>query len=166
MSAFILMTAIGLSGHARAETPKAESDFIATIQDARTVFDIQPDKAKKAALVTEMVKRWKTILPAGQLHGWVGQIVDLGRNKAGKLHVAIRIGDNINLMTWEKAITDFGHGTLIGPRSPLYPVLSNMKPGDMVRFDGQYQSFVNLNDRAKVFNTDLIVAFSAIEPAS
>jgi hypothetical protein len=41
-----------------------------------------------------------------------------------------------------------------------------MKPGDMVRFDGKYQSFVNLNERAKVYDTDLIVAFTAIAPGS
>jgi hypothetical protein len=166
LTAFILATTIGLGRPAQAEMPKAESDFIATIQDARTVFDIQTDKARKSALVKEMEKRWTAILPGGRLHGWVGQIVEVGANKAGKLHIAIRIADNVNLMTWEKAITDLGHGTLIGPRSPLYPVLSAMKPGDTVRFDGRYETFVNLNDRAKVFNTDLIVAFSAIAPAS
>jgi hypothetical protein len=161
-----LAITLGLAIQARAEMPKSEVDFIATIQDARTVYEAQETKAKKAALVKEMVKRWKAILPDGKMHDWVGKIVELGKTKGGRIHVAVRIADKINLMTWEKPLIDFRHGTLIGRQSPLYPILSAMKPGDTVRFDGQYQSFVNLNERAKVYDTDLIVAFSAIAPGS
>lgn len=164
--AVILTLALGLAVQARAEMPKSEVDFIATIQDARTVYEAQETKAKKTALVKEMVKRWKAILPEGRMHDWVGKIVELGKTKGGRIHVAIRIADKINLMTWEKPLLDFSHGTLIGQKSPLYPILSAMKPGDEVRFDGKYQNFVNLNERAKVYDTDLIVAFTAIAPAS
>jgi len=146
--------------------PKSELDFVAAIQDARTIYGAQENAAKKTALVKEMVKRWKGILPDGMMHDWVGKIVELGKTKGGRIHFAVRIADKINLMTWEKPFLDFSHGTLIGPKSPLYPVLSGMKPGDMVRFDGKYQNFVNLNERAKVYDTDLIVAFTAIAPAS
>jgi hypothetical protein len=166
ISAALLAAALCLAAQARAEMPKSEVDFIATVQDARTVYGAQETKAKKTALVTEMVKRWKAILPDGMIHDWVGKIVELGHTKGGRIHVAIRIADKINLMTWEKPFLDFSHGTLIGPKSPLYPILSAMKPGDEVKFDGRYQSFVNLNERAKVYDTDLIIAFSAIAPDS
>jgi len=164
LSAFLLAAAF-LAAPARAEMPKSEVDFVATIQDARAVYDAQETAAKKTALVNEMVKRWKAILPDGMMHDWVGKIVELGKTKGGRIHFAVRIADKINLMTWEKPFLDFSHGTLIGPKSPLYPVLSAMKSGDMVRFDGNYQSFVNVNERAKVYDTDLIVAFTAIAPA-
>jgi hypothetical protein len=166
LSAVIVAAALCLGAQARAEVPKSEADFIATITDARLVYEAQGTPAKQSALVKEMVKRWKTILPGGTIQGWTGKIVELGTNNGGRIHLAIRIADRINLMTWKKAFTDFGHGTLISKKSPLYPVLSGMKPGDTVRFDGRYETFVNLNDRAKVFDTDLIVAFSAISPAS
>jgi len=164
--AIVLTVTLGLAVQARAEMPKSEVDFVATIQDARAVYGAQETKAKKAALVKEMVKRWKAILPDGMIHDWVGKIVELGRTKGGRIHLAIRIADKVNLMTWEKPFLDFSHGTLIGPKSPLYPIVSAMKPGDAVRFDGKYQSFVNLNERAKVYDTDLIVTFTAIAPAS
>jgi hypothetical protein len=164
LSAFLVAAAL-LAAPARAEMPKSQLDFVATIQDARTVYGVQETAAKKTALVNEMVMRWKEILPDGMMHDWVGKIVDLGKTKGGRIHLAIRIADKINLMTWEKPLIDFSHGTLIGPKSPLYPVVSAMKPGDMVRFDGKYQNFVNLNERAKVYDTDLIVAFTAIAPA-
>jgi hypothetical protein len=162
----VLLAALCLAAQARAEVPKSEADFIATITDARTVYDAQPTSAKKTALVKEMVKRWKTILPDGMIQGWTGKIVELGTNNGGRIHLAIRIADQINLMTWKKAFTDLGHGTLISKKSPLYAVLSGLKPGDTVRFDGRYQTFVNVDERSKVFATDLIVAFSAIAPAS
>jgi hypothetical protein len=165
LSAFVL-TAAFLAGPARAEMPKSELDFVAAIQDARTVYGAQETAAKKTALVKEMVKRWKAILPDGMMHEWVGRIVELGKTKGGRIHFAVRIADKINLMTWEKPLIDFSHGTLIGPKSPLYPVLLGMKPGDMVRFDGKYQNFVNLNERAKIYDTDLIVAFTSIAPES
>lgn len=164
--AVVATVIFGLAAPARAEMPKSEVDFIATIQDARTVYGAQETKAKKTALVKEMVKRWKAILPDGAMQGWVGKIVELGKTKGGRIHVAIRIADRINLMTWEKPFLDFSHGTLISQKSPLYSILSAMKPGDEVRFDGKYQNFVNLNERAKVYDTDLIVAFTAIVPAS
>ena len=164
--AVVLTLTLGLAVQARAEMPKSEVDFVATIQDARAVYGAQETKAKKTALVKEMVKRWKTIIPNGMIHDWIGKIVELGHTKGGRIHVAIRIADNINLMTWEKPLIDFSHGTLIGAKSPLYPILSGMKQGDVVRFDGKYQSFVNLNERSKVYDTDLIVAFSAISPGS
>jgi hypothetical protein len=161
-----IVAALSLAAQARAEVPKSEADFIATITDARTVYEAQGTPAKKNALVKEMVRRWKSILPGGAIRGWTGKIVELGANNGGRLYLAIRIADRVNLMTWKKAFTDLGHGTLISKKSPLYPVLQGMKPGDTVRFDGRYETFVNLNDRAKVFDTDLIVAFSAIAPAS
>ncbi|HEX4507961.1 MAG TPA: hypothetical protein VH722_19700 [Alphaproteobacteria bacterium] len=164
--AVMLTLTLGVAVQARAEMPKSEADFIATIQDARTVYGAQETKAKKTALVKEMVKRWKAILPDSMIHDWVGKIVELGQTKGGRIHLAIRIGDKINLMTWEKPFLDFSHGTLIGQKSPLYPVVSAMKPGEMVRFDGKYQNFVNLNERAKVYDTDLIVAFTALSPGS
>ena len=162
----VLAATLCLAAQARAEVPKSEADFIATITDARTVYELQGTPAKKTALVKEMIKRWKSILPGGMIQGWTGKIVELGKTKGGRIHFAVRIADKINLMTWEKPLIDFSHGTLIGEKSPLYPVLSAMKPGDAVRFDGKYQNFVNLNERAKVFDTDLIVMFSAIAPAS
>jgi hypothetical protein len=160
----VMAAALCLAAQARAEVPKSEADFIATITDARTVYEIQGTPAKKTALVKEMVRRWKSILPGGAIQGWTGKIVELNANKGGRLYLAIRIADRVNLMTWRTAFTDLGHGTLISPKSPLYGVLSGMKPGDTVRFDGKYQTFVNLNERAKVFDTDLIVMFSAIAP--
>jgi hypothetical protein len=162
----VTAAAFCLAVQARAEVPKSEADFIATITDARTVYEIQGTPAKKTALVKEMIKRWKTILPDGMIQGWTGKIVELGTNNGGRIHLAIRIADQINLMTWKKAFTDLGHGTLISKKSPLYAVLSGLKPGDTVRFDGRYQTFVNVDERSKVFATDLIVAFSAIAPAS
>jgi hypothetical protein len=162
----VTAAALCLGAQARAELPKSEADFIATITDARTVYEAQGTAEKKTALVKEMVRRWKAILPDGMIHDWTGKIVDLGKTKGGRIHFAVRIADKINLMTWEKPLIDFSHGTLIGQKSPLYPILSAMKPGDVIRFDGKYQSFVNLNERAKLFDTDLIVAFSAISPTS
>jgi hypothetical protein len=166
LSLAIITAALCLGAQAHAEMPKAEVDFVASIDDARTVYDAQPTPAKKSALVKEMVRRWKTILPGGMIQGWTGKIVELGTNNGGRIHLAIRIADEINLMTWKKAFTDLGHGTLISKKSPLYAVLSGLKPGDTVRFDGRYQTFVNVDERSKVFATDLIVAFSAIAPAS
>src|ERR1700761_9660408 len=154
----LLMAAAFFAAPASAEMPKSEVDFVATIQDARAVYGTQETSAKKTALVKEMAKRWKAILPDGMMHDWVGKIVELGKTKGGRIHFAVRIADKINLMTWEKPLIDFRHGTLIGPKSELYPILSAMKRGDQVRFDAKYQSFVNLNERAKVYDTDLIVA--------
>jgi hypothetical protein len=173
----VTAAALCLAAQARADMPKSEVDFIASINEARTIYEAQETPAKKTALVKEMIKRWKSILPDGIIQGWTGKIVELGTNyelgntdklraNAGKVHLAIRIADRVNLMTWRNAILDLGHGTLISPKSPLYAVLSGLKPGDTVRFDGKYQSFVNLNERAKLFDTDLIVAFSDIAPAS
>jgi hypothetical protein len=166
LPAALLAAAFCFTAQARAEMPKSEIDFIATINDARTVYEAQETPAKKTALVKEMVRRWKSILPSGMIEGWTGRIVQLGKTKGGRIHFAVRIADKINLMTWEKPLIDFSHGTLIGLKSPLYPILSAMKPGDAIRFDGKYQNFVNVNERAKVFDTDLIVMFSAIAPAS
>jgi len=165
LSAFFLAAAF-LGAPARAEMPKSEVDFVATIQDARAVYDAQPDRARKSALVKEMVKRWQTILPGGLIHDWTGTIVELGKNKGGRFYLAVKIADRLHVMTWRTAFTDLSHGTLIGPKSPLFAALSGMKLGDTVRFDGKYQSFVNVNERAKVYDTDLIVAFTAIAPAS
>jgi hypothetical protein len=164
--AVVLTVTLGLGLQARAQMPKSEIDFIATIQDTRTVYEAQETKAKKTALVKEMVKRWKAILPDGMIHDWTGTIVELGKNKGGRFYLAVKIADRLHVMTWRTAFTDLGHGTLIGQKSPLYAVLSGLKLGDTIRFDGKYQNFVNLNERAKVYNTDLIVAFTSIAPAS
>lgn len=74
----------------------------------------------------------------GQAKGWIGVIKTIGANNEGKAHVSISLNHDLQLKTWNNAVSDTFDNTLIPINSPLYNTLLSMKPGQKVKFSGHF----------------------------
>ncbi|MBX8814550.1 hypothetical protein HBA91_18190, partial [Ochrobactrum sp. MR34] len=69
---------------------------------------------------------------------WYGVIEKVTTNSDGHGVVSLKIAPNIIIKTWNNALSDIGHGTLIKKDTPLYSGASTLKPGDKVKFTGKF----------------------------
>ena len=77
--------------------------------------------------------------PVVEVAKWVGIVDEVETTLGGDSGVLdIEIADDINLTTWNNAVSDAGDGTLIDPDSDVYAALSDLEEGDEVTFSGQF----------------------------
>ncbi|MEI3806637.1 hypothetical protein V6R85_19135 [Agrobacterium sp. CCNWLW32] len=119
--------------------PQQQASFIAAISDYKTRFDAAGNELQQSVLRDE---RRMAIVKAvgGQLHadGWSGTLRKLETNGDGNAVVVVRVAPNIDLATWNNAISDVLHSTLIEKGTPLYAALVNMSVGDKVKVSGNF----------------------------
>jgi len=124
---------------AAAPLPEQQASFIAAISDYKKRFDSAGNELQQSVLRDE---RRMAILKAvgGQLRadGWSGTLRKLETNSDGNAVVTVRIAPNIDLATWNNAISDVLHSTLIDKGTPLYASLVNMSAGDKVKVSGNF----------------------------
>jgi ribosomal protein L21E len=162
----IVVIAALIGGTASAQhLPKTESAFLLAIGNARATYDAQPDALKKSKVLAGMVDAWKEAMPDARFHGWTGTIAEIGTNADGKTHLAIKLSSMVTILTWNDAQSDSIAHSLILPRSELATALKDLKVGDRVRCDGELRTFKDPVERDRVFDTSMIVVFSAIEGA-
>ncbi|NTA49630.1 hypothetical protein G6L34_16085 [Agrobacterium tumefaciens] len=118
--------------------PEQQASFIAAISDYKKRFD-SAGKLQQSILRDE---RRMAILKAvgGQLRadGWSGTLRKLETNGDGNAVVVVRVAPNIDLATWNNAMSDVLHSTLIEKGTPLYAALVNMSAGDKVKVSGNF----------------------------
>ncbi|NTA82607.1 zinc ribbon domain-containing protein [Agrobacterium tumefaciens] len=124
---------------AAAPLPEQQTNFIAAINDYKTRFESAGNELQRSVLRDE---RRIAILKAvgGQLHaeGWLGTLRKLETNGDGNAVVVVRVAPNIDLATWNNAMSDVLHSTLIEKGTPLYAALVNMSAGDKVKVSGDF----------------------------
>ena len=136
------------------------------------------DKAKKAD--NDMQKgnalreRNKTICAnMGPLtvEDWIGTVSKIDSNSDGLGILKIEIAKNVYVETWNNAISDSFHNTLIQPSTPLFDAVANLKKGQKVKFSGQffddsdtciYESSLTLDGKVK--EPEFIFKFSKVSP--
>lgn len=119
--------------------PEQQATFIAAISDYKTRFDTAGNELQQSVLRDE---RRMAILKAvdGQLRaeGWLGTLRKLETNSDGNAIVIVRVAPNIDLATWDNAMSDILHSTLIEKGTPIYAALVNMSVGDKVKVSGNF----------------------------
>lgn len=124
---------------AAAPLPERQASFVAAISDYKTRFDSAGNELQQSVLRYE---RRVAIVKAvgGELRadGWLGTLRKLETNSDGNAVVIVRVAPNIDLATWNNAMSDVLHSTLIEKGTPLYAALVNMSAGDKVKVSGNF----------------------------
>ncbi|MGQ2952667.1 MAG: hypothetical protein ACT6RN_23700 [Agrobacterium sp.] len=124
---------------ADAPLPEQQASFIAAISDYKKRFDSAGNELQQSVLRDE---RRMAILKAvgGQIRAdrWSGTLRKLETNGDGNAVVVVRVAPNIDLATWNNAMSDVLHSTLIEKGTPLYAALVNMSVGDKVKVSGNF----------------------------
>ena len=87
---------------------------------------------------TERKKAIQALNMRGQAKNWVGVVKKIGANNEGKAYVSIALNRDLQVKTWNNAVSDSFDNTLIPPNSPLYNTLLSMKQGQEVKFSGHF----------------------------
>ena len=115
-----------------------EPMFIDAVQSARTEFNAAANEMAQGGIRASRRKELCRALATLQIKGWTGKIAKLSSNSDGFGVLAVSIGENVTLETWNNALSDSSYHTLIAPDSDLFRTVSKMKEGDSVRFSGYF----------------------------
>ena len=140
--------------------PPSETAFIATVKNARQQYNAGANEMAKGATRPGRKAALCNLLTGVEATNWVGKIARLSTNNDGRGVLAISIADDIQVKTWNNALSDIGDHTLIDPNSDLYRRAVNLQNGQVIRFTGRFFR----NDTDCVHETSLSMSGSMREP--
>lgn len=167
-----LIIALGACG-------KSESPVILPPDEARLVEIVSLAQAESKKAENDMqrggikAKRDEVLCRAINslaVTNWIGTIKKVNSNSDGKGVLEILMAKDIEIKTWNNALSDLRENTLIEQGSPLFETASRMKSGQRVAFSGTFfrgsegdclrESSLTL--RGKVQEPEFIFRFSEI----
>ena len=124
----------------RAKLPPTEIAFINTVEQMKSKYESAPNELKKSAIRTERAKLIATALNnSKKVDGWIGVISKMETNHDGNAILSVKLeSSEIELKTWNNALSDLSDNTLIAQASPLYNTIAEMKVGQQVNFYGKF----------------------------
>jgi hypothetical protein len=159
------------SADAYGDQPPGQSDFVAAVVTAQAeAREADNDLQKGGAKAT----RDQAICALPQaVEGWTGVVTTIDANSEGLGILAIEIADDVNVKTWNNALSDFMDDTLIDPSSPVFASALALKRGDVIRFSGTFvedssegecirEASLSLN--GKLTKPSFIFRFSEVSP--
>lgn len=120
--------------------PADQAGFIRVIQKSRDQFDAAKNDLQRSAARKSRKQDLAAAMPSLSAHDWIGTVADLTTNSEGKAVLSLNLehAQWIKVETWNNAISDVVHGTLIAMDSGLYKSLADLSEGDRVRFTGEF----------------------------
>lgn len=123
---------------------QAMSDAVAT---GRTSAESAETDLQRANVLNVRSDSMCESVPDGVVKDWVGTVVTVDANGEGKAVVVVSIEEDIEIGTWNNALSDSGDNTLIEQGTELYDAALQLAPGDAVRFSGTLKSGSEANDQ-------------------
>lgn len=143
------------------DIPVLQSAFIEVTESYSRQFSNARNELQESIMRDDRRLSISTTLGGGlSVDNWSGTIVSLGTNTEGKGIVSIRVSPNVVLKTWNNAISDLFHNTLIEKNSSTYDALLNLVAGDRVIFSGSFFP----SDEDGVYETSLTIRGAMQEP--
>jgi hypothetical protein len=142
-------------------TPKSQSAFVDIVEGYSSQFPAAKNELQESAMRDE--RRSSILRALGSdlsVDNWIGTITSLETNTEGKGIVSIKVSPNVVLKTWNNAISDIVHNTLIEKNSSSYNALLNLAAGDIVVFSGSFFS----SDEDGIYETSVTISGSMQEP--
>ena len=140
--------------------PSSETAFIATLKNARQQYNAGSNEMAKGATRPARKAALCNLITGLETTNWVGKIATLSTNNDGRGVLAISIADDIQVKTWNNALSDIGDHTLIDPNSDLYRRALSLQKGQIIRFSGHFFR----NDTDCIQETSLSMSGSMQEP--
>jgi|GEM_PF-689006 len=104
-----------------------------------------------------------------QIQNWVGTISELSTNSEGKAILSIRINPNIEIKTWNNALSDIASNTLIDQNSDLYNQLIELAVGQQIYFSGyflngdeDYLQETSMTEEGAMVNPEFLMKFTNV----
>ncbi len=122
------------------EIPSDQEQFISLIEKYVNSFRAAKNELQQSALKDQRKNELAKLIHDYSVSSWVGTITKLETNTEGKAILSIRVSPDIEIKTWNNALSDINSNTLIAKGSELYSSLFNLSRGQKVRFSGSFFS--------------------------
>jgi RNA polymerase subunit RPABC4/transcription elongation factor Spt4 len=122
-----------------AQLPEKQNKFISVITDYKARFEAAGNELQESASRDQ--RRTSILGVLGSQMGaeaWTGTLRKLETNTEGKAIITVRVAPDLDVLTWNNALTDSLYSTMIEKSSPVYETLMNMSVGDKVKFSGNF----------------------------
>lgn len=153
------------------EYPKNEIALIEASQKAMDKAKRAANDMQKGSALSERSNTICATLGSLYVQDWIGTISKIDSNSDGYGVLSIKLDKNISVKTWNNALSDTFHKTLIRPETPLFDTVANLKRGQKVKFSGTffkddktciYESSISLDGKLK--QPEYIFRFSNVDP--
>ena len=144
-----------------ASEPDDQLRFLQIISKSKVTYRDAPNEIGEVASRDARRRDLESSFPSSTVNGWVGRITEISTNMDGKGVLAISIGPDVTICTWNNAFSDLVSGTLIEKNSAVYQTLARLRVGNKVVVSGNF-----LRDNEDHFaEQSLTLAGSITEPA-
>lgn len=152
--------------------PATQVAFAGAVETARGESEAATTDLQRANVLNTRSEAMCGAVPDGRIEKWVGTVETVDANGEGKAVVTLSIEEDIEIGTWNNALSDFDDHTLIEQGTPLFDQALALSPGDKVEFSGTLKSGSESNDRCyytsnltevmSIDSPDYIVNFSEL----
>ena len=118
--------------------PDDEIQFIEVVTAYVDKFGQAKNELQQSALRDKRKQELSRLLTRHRITSWVGKISRLETNTEGKAILMIRLSPDIELGTWNNALSDIVDRTLIDKETTLYKHLFDLTSGQLVKFSGSF----------------------------
>lgn len=161
----------GGDGPAAINIPADQAAFIKTVESHYQPYKDAPNELKGSAERTARKEALSKQLTSMKVTNWSGTLQSLDTNSEGKGAIVIKLDNSdIEVATWNNALSDIGDKTLIENNSPLYKAVSDLAKGDHVVFSGEflpadkdYITEASMTENGSMTSPRFVVRFSEVK---
>jgi len=121
-----------------ASIPPDQARFIEVVSKYKEKFGHAKNELQKSNLRDQRKDAIYDSLSEYSVSSWVGTIKEIGSNNDGKATLSVIIASNIEVTTWNNALSDIKSNTLIEKDTQIYNTLLNLRKGHPVKFSGTF----------------------------
>lgn len=151
--------------------PSDQEQFINTIENYVNGFRAAKNELQQSALRDQRKNELAKLMRSRSVSSWVGTISQLETNTEGKAILSIRISPDVEIKTWNNALSDINSNTLIAKDSELYSSLFNLSRGQKVQFSGSFFSSetdyieeTSMTIQGSMRNPEFLFKFKSVKP--
>jgi RNA polymerase subunit RPABC4/transcription elongation factor Spt4 len=120
------------------QMPDKQIRFVKTVTDYVGGFREAKNELQQSAMRDQREIAISSSLGGYSVSSWVGTINQLETNTEGKSILSVRISPDIEIKTWNNALSDIASNTLIEKGTPVFNRLFDLSNGQRVRFSGAF----------------------------
>jgi hypothetical protein len=119
--------------------PPDEATMVAIVQRAHQAYKAAGSNEMQAgATRPDRAREICESLRSTSVRDWKGTVSKLTTNNDGRGVLTVKIADDIEIATWNNAVSDIADKTLIEPNSALYRAALELAKGMNVRFSSEF----------------------------
>lgn len=164
-------TSAEVQKEAKIAIPRDQEQFINTVEKYVNGFREAKNELQQSALRDQRKNELAKLIRDRSASSWVGTISQLETNTEGKAILSIRVSPDIEIKTWNNALSDINSNTLIDKGSHLYNSLFDLSRGQQVEFSGSFFSSVtdhieetSITIQGSMRNPEFLFKFQSVKP--